>query len=184
VGWQIGNIRVTCSIEEFTFYRRNGKLFIRMRSSLNKRRFWRHPKFEGSRRSCRRFGLGNQIASKVYKLKPRPERKYEVFCRLKSVAILSLKQGYSASEVEEMLIDYAQQCYIMPIQNRRQRRKGKSPIPYSTYIADDYVYFKIGHLMRWARQIGEMEVQRRVDSYFNDPVLHSPPQHNYERERA
>lgn len=89
--------------DDITFYKMEGAYYARMKSSLTGKKFRTHSAFAGSRRSCNRFGRGNKLASMVYKEIPEEERKYEVFCRMKSAAIAMLKAGKEESDVIEGL---------------------------------------------------------------------------------
>jgi hypothetical protein len=53
--------------------------------------------------SARRFGRGNQLASKVYRSLPGEEQVYALFCRLKSAAMQALKKGKGVEEVRQLL---------------------------------------------------------------------------------
>ena len=89
--------------DDITFYKMEGAYYARMKSSLTGKKFRTHSAFAGSRRSCNRFGRGNKLASMVYKEIPEEERKYEVFCRMKSAAIAMLKAGKEENDVIEGL---------------------------------------------------------------------------------
>lgn len=89
--------------DDITFYKMEGNYYARMKSSLTGKKFWKHKSFEGSRRSCNRFGRGNQLASIVYNEIPEANRKYEIFCRMKREAIAMLKAGQEEEVVIETL---------------------------------------------------------------------------------
>ena len=86
-----------------TFYKMKGKYYARKKSSLTGNKFRRHKAFAGSRRSCGRFGRGNQLASMVYNEITESLRAYELFCRMKSKAIAMLKAGKTEAEVIDCL---------------------------------------------------------------------------------
>ena len=90
---QAGDIRITGSFDGFCFYKMDGEYYIRHESSLTGKRFWKDKAFEGSRRSCSRFGTGNRLASRVYALLTREQQAKGLFARLRSMAIALLKQG-------------------------------------------------------------------------------------------
>ena len=96
---------ITGTYDDITFYKMEGEYYARMKSSLTGKKFWKHKAFEGSRRSCNRFGRGNQLASIVYNEIPEVLRKYEVFCVMKKVAIAMLKAGSGEAAVIESLCD-------------------------------------------------------------------------------
>ena len=94
------------TIDDISFYKMEGGYYARMKSSLNGKKFWKHKAFEGSRKSCGRFGEGNRLASKIYRIIEEEKRVYKLFCFLKKRAIALLKEGNRIDEVETMLIDY------------------------------------------------------------------------------
>lgn len=89
---QAGDIRITGSFDGFCFYKLDGEYYIRHESSLTGKRFWKDKAFEGSRRSCSRFGRGNQLASRVYATLTREQQAKGLFARLRTTAIALLKQ--------------------------------------------------------------------------------------------
>lgn len=103
---QAGNIRIIGTLDELTFYKMEGIYYVRTRSSLTKKRFFKDKAFEGSRRSCSRFGRGNSLASKVYRMVEKEKRAYALYCFLKSRAILLLKEGKREEEVIALLKEY------------------------------------------------------------------------------
>jgi len=100
---QTGDIVITGIIDDMTFYKMEGAYYVRMKSSLTGKRFWRDRAFDGSRRSCKRLGRGSALASKVYRSLPREERQYALFCLLKREAIALLKKGMGEEEVLSVL---------------------------------------------------------------------------------
>lgn len=103
---QAGDIFITGTIDDLCFYRMNGKYYVRMKSSLSSKKFWKHKAFEGARRSCSRFAEGNKLASRVYRMIEEEKRVYPLFCFLKKKAIQLLKEEMSPEKAEEVLIDY------------------------------------------------------------------------------
>lgn len=103
---QAGECRFIGSVDELCFYKVQDDYFVRLKSSLSGKRFWKDAAFEGSRRSCKRFGEGNRLASKVYQMVEEDKRVYRLFCFLKRRAILLLKEGVSVDEAEKVLKDY------------------------------------------------------------------------------
>lgn len=103
---QAGDFLIEGTIDELTFYKMDGKYYVRMKSSLTGKKFWKHKAFERSRQSCNRFSEGNKLASKLYRMIGEEKRQYKLFCFLKKRAILLLKEGKSLPETEEVLMDY------------------------------------------------------------------------------
>jgi hypothetical protein len=103
---QAGTIFIEGTIDDLTFYKMEGRYYVRMKSSLTGKKFWRSKAFERSRESCKRFAKGNGLASKVYRMIDKEKRVYSLYCFLKRRAILLLKEGKSLRETEEALMDY------------------------------------------------------------------------------
>jgi hypothetical protein len=103
---QAGDIKITGVIDDLCFYKMDGRYYVRMKSSLSSKNFWKHKAFEGSRKSCERFGEGNKLASKLYRMVEKEKRGYTLFCFLKRKAIQLLKEGKSLLAAEEALMDY------------------------------------------------------------------------------
>ncbi len=96
---QDGDIKLRGTIQNITFYAVDDQYLARKKSSLDGKRFFKDEAFEGSRRSCKRLGLGSTLASTVYQSLPKAKKKYPVFCELRSVAVMLLKVGKSEQEV-------------------------------------------------------------------------------------
>jgi hypothetical protein len=103
---QAGDYFIEGTIDDLTYYKMEGKYYVRMKSSLTGKKFWKHKTFERSRESCKRFSEGNRLASRLYRMIKKEKRQYKLFCFLKKKSILLLKEGKSLIEVEEILMDY------------------------------------------------------------------------------
>ena len=100
---QAGDTIITKTIDNLVFYKMDGKGYVRMKSSLTRKRFKTSKRFANSRKSAERFAKGNKIASEVYRTIPATERKYPMFLQLKSSAIALLKAGTADNEVKTKL---------------------------------------------------------------------------------
>jgi hypothetical protein len=103
---QSGDYRFRGSIDGLCFYKMWEEYYVRRKSCLTGKQFWRNKAFEGSRKSCDRFGKGNTLASKVYQLIEKEKRVNALFCFLRKRAILLLKDGMCVDEAEAVLLDY------------------------------------------------------------------------------
>lgn len=88
---QASHIIITGRTDNLVFYTMNGKGYVRRVSSLTRKQFKTKACFEGSRNSSSRFGTGNKIAREVYQPMALENRKYALYCLLKSKAIALLK---------------------------------------------------------------------------------------------
>ena len=103
---QAGDIKIVGTIDELCFYKMDGEYYVRLKSSLTGNKFWKHKAFEGSRKSCSRFGEGNKLASKLYGMIEKEKREYKLYCFLKRRAIALFKEEKSSAETEAILESY------------------------------------------------------------------------------
>ena len=103
---QAGDIFIEGTIDDLTFYKMEGKYYVRTKSSLTAKRFWKAKCFERSRKSCSRFGEGNKLASKVYGMIEEEKKVNKLFAFLRAKAISLLKEERSSGEVVQLLLDY------------------------------------------------------------------------------
>src|SRR4051812_27790627 len=98
---QAGDIKITGSIEDLCFYEMEGEYYVRRKSSLSSRKFWKDPVFERSRKSCGRFALGSRLASVVYREVEASKRVYSFYRFLLKSAVGLLKEG----KQEELVVE-------------------------------------------------------------------------------
>ena len=96
---QKGPILIIGTIDDLTFYEMNGKGYVRKKSCLDKKRFYRKPSFSNSRRAASHFGDANKFASGVYRLLPRDGRNMDLYRELIPIATHMLKYQHSKEEV-------------------------------------------------------------------------------------
>ena len=99
-------------------YWMRGVNYLRTKGSLDRKAFKKRKCFEGSRKSAKRFALGNELASSLYARVMISRKTYPLFCFLKKSAILQIKEGKTVEEAEEILIDYLQSFGLI----RKERR--------------------------------------------------------------
>lgn len=114
---QIGDIKITGTIGDVTFYRMGGEYYARMKSSLTAKKVKTHPHFAMTRMYAKWLGEASKMASEVYRTLPKEERKYAVFCRLKTVAHKLVKEGVVREEVLEVLRRHLKEREGKPVQN-------------------------------------------------------------------
>ncbi len=171
---QDGYIRVTGVAEDVQHYLCDGLYYARMKSSLTGKDFWKGKAFEGSRKSCKRFGIGNKLASAVYKGLTKEKRVYALFCDLKTIAILRLKAGSTEEEVLKLLEREAKQhSYINP--PRHKQRKPAKAFPYARSITANYIVLTMGRLEYLQNKYGEDKLDEMLESFFHCPKLYHPP---------
>lgn len=112
---QIGDIKITGTIGDVTFYRMDGKYYARMKSSLTAKKVKTHPHFALTRMYAKWLGEASKLASEVYRTLPKEERKYAVFCRLKTVAHKLVKEGVVKEEVLNVLRRQLEEMVVKPV---------------------------------------------------------------------
>jgi hypothetical protein len=117
---QAGYVFIEGTIDDVTFYKMCGVYYVRMKSSLTGKRFWKDKRFEGSRKSCCRFGEGNKLASTVFKIVVEERRTNRLFPFLRTRAIALLKEEKSAEEVVCLLLDYLVDFGFIEIEGKQK----------------------------------------------------------------
>jgi hypothetical protein len=122
---QTGEIKITGTIEHLVFYKMHGAYYIRMKSSLSSKRFWKDEAFEGSRKSCTLLSRASRLASLFYKSHPKQNRAKGLFNEMTGRVKLWLKEGKEEQEVLLLL----KENYPVPqkkVKKRRRRLKEKA----------------------------------------------------------
>jgi hypothetical protein len=117
---QLGEIKVTGTIEGLSFYKMYGDYFVRMKSSLTARRFWKDRAFEGSRRSCGLLAKASPLASFFYKNYPKEKKRKGLFNEMTGRVKLWLKEG----KTEEEALLLLQENY--PVKQKETKEKNKN----------------------------------------------------------
>jgi hypothetical protein len=112
---QIGDIKITGTLGDVTFYRMGGEYYARMKSSLTAKKVKTHPHFVLTRMYAKWLGEASKLASEVYRTLPGPERKYAVFCRLKTMAHKLVKEGVVREEVLDVLKRHLEEREEKPV---------------------------------------------------------------------
>lgn len=113
---QTGDIKITGTIGDITFYRMDGEYYARMKSSLTAKKVKTHPHFALTRMYAKWLGEASKLASEVYRTLPVEERKYPVFCRLKTVAHGMVKKGVVREEVLDVLRRHLEEMFPKPVE--------------------------------------------------------------------
>jgi len=86
------------------YYMWQGGYYIRTRSTLSGKRFWKDKAFAGSRKRAVEFGAAAKLASEVYQLLPLKERRRGVIGKLTGEAHTALMAGKLKEEVKKELL--------------------------------------------------------------------------------
>jgi hypothetical protein len=94
----LGDIEYTGTIDGLCFYKMYDSCFVRTKSSLTAKRFWKDTAVEGSRKSCSLLARASSIASAFYKTYPTEKRTKGLFNEMTGRVKLWLKEGKSEEE--------------------------------------------------------------------------------------
>ena len=97
---QVGDIKIVGTVEDLCFYKMEGAFFVRMKSSLTGKRFWKDKVFAGSRRSAGLLGRASSLASRLYRQLPTEKKDRDVFRQLTGKVKLLLKDGCTEEGIE------------------------------------------------------------------------------------
>lgn len=86
-----------------SFYVRQGRGLVRMKSNLTKKRWLKDPLFAGSRKSANNFGKAASIASPFYQWLPQEWHKVTFYRQLVALAMKLFTAGAQMEEVEQTL---------------------------------------------------------------------------------
>ena len=91
------------TVGNLTYRKIKDKYFVNPKSSLDKQRVKTDEAFEGSRESSNRFSTGQQLASEIYKKNFPLKGKYDLFVKLRSKAILMIKDKKDEKEIKKSI---------------------------------------------------------------------------------
>jgi hypothetical protein len=101
---QAGNLRIVGTIDGITFYKMKGEYYARTKSSLDRKRILRDPRFQRFRECSKVFGRASKLASQLYKLFPKEQRKHGVYGKLTGELNLLFREGKTSEQAVEILM--------------------------------------------------------------------------------
>ncbi|MFT3824013.1 MAG: hypothetical protein QM731_08835 [Chitinophagaceae bacterium] len=101
---QLGPFKYEKTLGCITFYRRGDKWYARQKSSLSRRRVKTSKQFMNTMQSARRLGKAACLAGAVYDKLPEAWKMFELYQQLTGIATCSLKEGRSASDIRDLLV--------------------------------------------------------------------------------
>ena len=114
----LGDIKFRGNIENLCFYKMYGEYYVRTKSSLTAKRFWKESAFEGSRKSCSLLARASRIASHFYKSYPKEKKEKGLFNQMTGKVKLWLKEGKGEDEVLMLL----RESYFVKEEMRKEKR--------------------------------------------------------------
>lgn len=101
---QIGAIKIVGTIDGVTFYIMQGVHYARRKSSLDRKRIIRDPRFQRFRECSKVFGRASKLASQLYRLLPKELRKHGVHGKLTGEFNLLFREGKVSEEAVEIMM--------------------------------------------------------------------------------
>jgi len=128
-------------MHNLTFYCREGKNFVRTKSSLTKKRVLRSPEFERTRYYAGLLAKASKIGSHVYNALPEYWRQGWMYRSFTGEALTLLKAGKKEDEIQQILL----QQYVEAVVNKRPAKEAISGLPVQpkrTYRKLNTAYWK------------------------------------------
>ena len=101
---QAGTIFIEGTLDDLTFYKMDGKYYVRMKSSLTRQKVLNSPRFKRTRIHAGQLAEASGIASIVYKQIPKEERSIKLFRSIVGKAKLLLAEGKDKEVVLQLLV--------------------------------------------------------------------------------
>jgi len=114
MGKQVGPDYITGTVGDRTYYKLNGQYLVRAKSTLSRRRVKRSPAFQRTMEYAGWLAQASKVASEVYRMIPREQRRVEIYRAMTGLAMAFIKEGMDQEMVKNRLIQkYA--LKIMPV---------------------------------------------------------------------
>ncbi|HEU4555087.1 MAG TPA: hypothetical protein VFS25_19715 [Chitinophaga sp.] len=149
MGKQAGPHFITGTINNRCYYQMNGKYLVRAKSSLSRRRVKRSPAFRRTMQYAEWLAQASHMASRIYRVFEKQQRKVQVYRAMTGMAINLLKTGMEAAAVQAKLVqqyrsymqEWALAEYEMQIvTNETSGAAAKAATTVSIRPADDTVF--------------------------------------------
>jgi len=103
---QIGDIKVTGTIDNINFYEMEGEFYARKKTSLDKKRVTKDPAFANSRKASSNFGRASKISAAFYKRLPESQKLHGVQGKFTGLVNTALSEGKTEAEAILLLENY------------------------------------------------------------------------------
>lgn len=100
---QCGKFKITGTVQEVNFYKREGEYYVRTKSSLTRQRVMKSPAFRLTRKYAALLGEASKIASAVYRQITGEEKKHALYREMTGKAMRMLREGKEKEEVARVL---------------------------------------------------------------------------------
>jgi hypothetical protein len=144
--------RTMCNL---TFYMKNGRNFVRTKSSLTRRKVLYSPKFKNTRHHAAIMAKASKTVSLVYNALPAYWRQGWMYRSFTGEAYTMLKAGQKEEDIQQLLM----QRYVEPIVNKQPENENFVPLnkePKRAYRKSDTAYWT-GKTLKAARRKARKE---------------------------
>ncbi|TAM98637.1 MAG: hypothetical protein EPN39_08565 [Chitinophagaceae bacterium] len=100
---QYGKVFITGTIHDLCFYKMKGKHYVRMKSSLDRKRVNQDAAFRRTRENAALLGKASRLASMVYRQLPEKMRKRSLYHRMTGQALKLLREERAEEDVLQEL---------------------------------------------------------------------------------
>ncbi|MGH2644292.1 MAG: hypothetical protein ACRDE2_10110 [Chitinophagaceae bacterium] len=100
---QCGPLLISKTIDNVCFYRMEGKYYVRMKSSLTRKRVLKDPKFQLTRVHAATLGKASTIASQIYRQISGERKIHTLYREITGKAIYLLREGKDDETVFQSL---------------------------------------------------------------------------------
>ncbi|AXY75232.1 hypothetical protein D3H65_15120 [Paraflavitalea soli] len=137
----LGPLFFECTWDDLTFYKMEGRYFVRKKSRLTREKVLHHPAFAKTRFYANRLAVASKIAAAIYSDLPLHWRQFWMYRDFTGEAINRLNQEATPQEAYDYLwktyVEYwvlYQQATGIPLQTGRKQQPVKRPKDYKTRI--------------------------------------------------
>lgn len=114
-----GDIDFTGTIDGLTIYKMYGSYFVRTKSSLTGKRFWKDKAFEGSRKSSGQLAKASTLTSGFYRTYPAEHKRKGLFNEMTGKVKLWMKEGKTEGEMLLLLQEH------YPVKQKKIKKEKK-----------------------------------------------------------
>jgi hypothetical protein len=126
------------TIRQLTFYRMDGKKYVRKKSSLTRRKVLYAPCFKNTRHYAGLMARASKIGSQVYKALPEYWRQFWMYRSFTGEALTLLKKG----KKEQEIVPHLYEVYVKEVAARQPTAISVSTTPKRAYRKLNTCYWK------------------------------------------
>ena len=101
---QMGDILISGTLDNLTFYKDGDQYLIRKKTSLTKKRVMKDPAFARSRQAMAEFGVASRFCAAIYRLLPKKKKGKGIQQKMTGRARALFLEGHDEEKVREVLM--------------------------------------------------------------------------------